>query len=88
MSSAIKELWNGEINPREQCGVGMKEIEQLIVLIERNEAQLASCLTKDLKEVFEKYISCMDEYSYLISEQAFCEGFCLAGKLWSEMIRD
>lgn len=86
MYSAIKELWSGEIDPREQCGVGVKEIEQLVVRIERNKTKLASCLAKELNDLFKTYTDCMDEYSYLISEQAFCDGFRLAGRLWSETI--
>lgn len=43
-------------------------------------------MLKKQKELFEKYNDCMNEYIAAISEQAFCDGFCVGTKITAEAL--
>jgi len=85
MMKTINRLWNGEIAPCDYCGRHDSEINNLIVLIERNGETLCSGLIRDQRCAFEKYKDCWEEYLQRMTESAFREGFCLAGNLLSEV---
>lgn len=55
-------------------------------LIERNRDALYEGLTAAQKETFQKYIDCSEEYLLRMLELAFCDGFCLGGKLVAETL--
>lgn len=80
----MKDLWNGNIAPCEHCGSHDPEIKGLMGLIERNREKLSSGLTEAQMETFQKYMDCSDEYLLRMLELAFCDGFCLGGKLVME----
>lgn len=86
MKSIFEALWNGNIAPYKTCGSGDPEVEELDKLIERNKASLDNALTNGQKELLENYISCQDEYSYLITVHAFRDGFSLACRLLTEAL--
>ncbi len=81
----INSLWNGEIAPCDCCGRSDGEINKLVVLIERNGEELCSALIHNQRCTFEKYKDCWEEYLKKMTESAFLEGFCLAGRLLSEI---
>ena len=81
MTDVIRQLWNGDLDPIRYLGLNNAEIKQLEVLIQRNEENLVKRLNKGGEEILEKYHDCMSEYTTLISEQAFCDGFCLGAKI-------
>lgn len=81
MKPILEKLWNGRIAPAESCGEYDPEIKELAVLIEQNRDCLEKALGEQQKAILEKYIGCCEEYSYLITARAFCEGFSLASKL-------
>ena len=83
----IQDLWNGNIAPCEHCGSHDAEANHLIGLMERNRESLCSGLTDLQKETFQKYIDCSEEYLLRMQELAFCDGFCVAGKLLTEALR-
>lgn len=85
MKPTIEQLWNGSIEPCDICGNDQKFTE-LACLMERNRNDLNEQLSKAQKETFEKYIDCAEEYQYLLTAQAFSEGFSLASKLWAEAL--
>ena len=85
MMQTINSLWNGEIAPCDYCGKSDSEINKLIVLIEKNGEELRSGLIHNQRSTFEKYKDCWEEYLQRMTESAFFEGFCLAGKLLSEV---
>lgn len=87
MKQTIQELWNGNIAPGENCGVGQFKIERIAVLMERNREALNQELGQQQKAIFEKYIDCSEEYLGLLSEQAFCDGFCLGSRLMAEVLQ-
>ena len=80
----IIDLWNGNIAPCEHCGSHDPVINKLLILIERNREQLSCGLTEAQMETFQKYMDCSDEYLLRMLELAFCDGFCLGGKLVME----
>lgn len=82
----ISELWNGRGALADNCGTQTTEMKQLINLLERNRESLFKNMTEQQKELFEKYIDCQEEYLFLLTESAFCRGFCYASKLWGEAV--
>ena len=43
-------------------------------------------LNDETKENLEKYVDCVNDYVLLISEQSFCDGFCLGSKISAEAL--
>lgn len=84
MKRNIDNLWHGNLSPAENCGVHHPEIERLALLIEKNRETLDRELVQQQNDAFQKYTDYYDEYTYLITAQAFSDGFCLACKLLSE----
>ena len=84
--SIIESLWSGNVPPCEQCGSNDPEIEELIALIERNKEKLHRELTPLQHKIFDSFVDCTNEYTYLIAQQAFHDGFCLACKLLAEAL--
>ena len=62
------------------------EIKQLENLIQRNLEELEGILDKTGRELFEKYRACVDEYMFIIREQAFGDGFCLGTRIMVEAL--
>ena len=88
MKRAIEDLWNGNISPAENCGVGDPEIENLVMLMERHQEQLNRELGLPQKDILGKYVDCTEEYVYLIFKSAFCDGFSLACKRMTEALSE
>lgn len=88
MKQTIHELWSGNIAPGVNCGVGIPEIENLAMLIERHRQTLDRELGQQQKTVFEKYADFVEEYMSLLSRRAFSDGFCLACKLMTEALSE
>jgi len=84
MKNTIKDLWYGNIDPMERCGVGDSEINELIRLMEKNSIRLSEGLSEKQAEIFQKYIDCSDEYAFSSATHAFIAGFSLACKLMAE----
>lgn len=82
----IIDLWNGNIAPCEHCGAHDSEVNHLVSLMERNRETLREGLTAAQIEMFQKYIDCSEEYLLRMLELAFCDGFCVGGKLVMEMV--
>ena len=86
MSQTMKDLWSGNIAPCEHCGAHDATVNELISLMERNRTQLGEGLTAAQMDLFQKYIECADEYLLHMLELAFCDGFCLGGRLIMETL--
>jgi len=86
MSQTIKDLWNGNIAPCEQCGSHDPKVNQLIGYVERHRENLSKGLAAEQMEIFQKYIDCSEEYLLYMLELAFCEGFSLGSKLAVEVL--
>ena len=88
MTQTITDLWNGNIAPCEHCGAHDMEANHLICLIERNREALSGSLTAAQMEVFQKYMDCSEEYLLRMMELAFSDGFCLGGRLATEVLAE
>lgn len=86
MSITIEKLYEGKLEPLKSIGKSNSEMRRIGNLIERNKSKLEEMFDNDEKEIFEKYVECMDEYMILVSEQAFCDGFCLGARILSEAV--
>lgn len=86
MSNTIVRLYRGQLEPKSVLGNGNGEMRRTEILIERNFYKLQEKLDENTKEILEKYNECMREYIVLISEQAFCDGFCLGTRLSAEAV--
>lgn len=86
MSNTIEQLYRGQIDPKSVLGNGNVEMRRTEMLIEKNFYKLKENLNEDTKVILEKYSQCIDEYIVLISEQAFCDGFCLGTRILSEAV--
>ena len=86
MKRTITALWNGNLAPCDRCGADDPELFHLIDLMERNRENLYEITDPQQQKIFEKYVVCADEYLELLTERAFCDGFCLAGKLLTETL--
>lgn len=84
MDSVIEQLWNGTIAPARNCGTCDPEMEDLLALLERNRRKLEAGLDQNQKAVWDNYLGCMEEYVYLISVDAFRDGFSLAARMMGE----
>jgi len=86
MEQILWELWNGNVAPGPNCGVGDPRIENITVLAERNRESLLKTLSAAQRELLEKYTDCMDEFCELMTMRAFSDGFCLSTKLLTEAL--
>lgn len=86
MTKTIADLWNGSLEPIRHSGKNNSEMRQIENLMIRNLEKLEDNLDEKSKEAFKKYTDCADEYLIITSEQAFCDGFCLATKIVTEAL--
>ena len=75
MKQTLEALWNGNIAPGATNGVNDPDMERLTVLMDRNREKLTQTLSAEQKAVFDSYADCADEFQYLSSVHAFCDGF-------------
>jgi len=88
MTMLFEQLWNGQIAPCKTCGNNDPEVQELAELLERNKLDLDHALSEEQKELLKRYISCYEEYQYLITVHAFRKGFSLASKLLAEALSE
>ena len=88
MKSIIKELWRGNIMPPEDGRQNSPEMAQLMGYISRHNDDLLKTLTKEQKEIFEKFHDCWSEYVSLSDEALFEYAFRLGAQLAMELARD
>lgn len=86
MTNTIAQLYRGQLEPKSVLGNGNVEMRRTELLIENNYKRLKENLNEDEKEILEKYKYCIDEYIVLITEQAFCDGFCTGMRILSEAV--
>ena len=82
----IAKLWNGELEPYIHIGEGSSELKGLEEQVRCSYEMLEKCLDGESKELLDGYRDSVDEYTALITEQAFCEGFCMGTRLTAEAL--
>ncbi len=81
MSKLLSELWNGNLSPISTCGMGNREMNHLVELMEKNSNLLQKTLTEEQNKTLAAYTDCQNEYQILLAETAFAQGFSLAVQL-------
>ena len=84
MSNIISNFWYGNIRPAEKSGLDNPEIKEIEKVLSENYHRLVKTFNEEQKLLFEKYIENTNENLCLVEEQAFCDGFCLGVKFFSE----
>lgn len=86
MTKTISQLWSGNLDPITRLGMNNIEIDKMEKLMSDNYDKLKDKLSDETKEILEKYFDCVNDYVLLISEQSFCDGFCLGTKISAEAL--
>lgn len=86
MKHSIEDLWNGNLSPADHCGSHNRELNELVSLLDRHHTALCRKISADDQVVLEKYVDCYEDYLLRMMEQAFCDGFSLAAKLFAEAL--
>lgn len=86
MTKTISQLWGGNVDPVRHLGENNLEIAKMEKLMSDNYDKLKSKLNDEQKEILEKYTECVSDYGLLISEQSFCDGFCLGSRISAEAL--
>ena len=86
MKKAIIDLWNGSDIPIERSGNG--DINIAAGKIEHCLQELEKTLGGEKYKFVEKLIALYEDYTSLVAEQAFCDGFKLAYRLSAEALLD
>lgn len=86
MTKTISQLWSGNLDPITRLGMNNIEIDKMEKLMSDNYDKLKDKLNDETKEFLEKYFDCVNDYVLLISEQSFCDGFCLGTKISAEAL--
>lgn len=86
MTRTISKLWRGAFEITGHSGVNKKELDELIELLEKQHNKLTINADENFKNEIEKFDLTHDEYTVLLCEQAFCDGFCLASKILTEAL--
>lgn len=81
MDNLLVDLWHGEVHPSERSGADDPEIKNLVRLIEENRIRLGKALDASGKERLCAFSDCYSEYTDLVAEHAFCDGFRLACRI-------
>lgn len=86
MTKTISQLWCGNLEPVMHLGANNIEIAKMEKLMSDNFSKLKTNINDEQKEILEKYLDCVNDYVLLISEQSFCDGFCLGTKISAEAL--
>ena len=81
MNNLLIDLWYGQIHPSGNSAAHDEEVKNLVRLIEKNQEQLDRVLDTDGKKRLDNYVHCYGEYTNIVAEHAFCDGFSLACRL-------
>ena len=85
-SSAIEDLWYGNVNPHEAILTDSKRYKHLLSLMARNRDELSEVLTDKQLETLEKYDEAMNEMHSLAEVEAFSYGFRIGVRLMIEAL--
>lgn len=86
MTKTISQLWGGNLDPVMHLGANNIEIAKMEKLMSDNFSKLKTKINDEQKAILEKYLDCVNDYVFLISEQSFCDGFCLGTKISAEAL--
>ena len=82
----LEDLWYGNINPHETFLIQNRQFKHLLSLMGKNRDKLSDTLTKQQKEILEKYDETVNEMHSLAEVEAFSCGFFIGVRLMTESI--
>ena len=82
--TVLEDLWYGNIDPHETILSDNRHFKHLLSLIGKNRDKLTDALTKQQKEMLEKYDDTVNEMHSLSELSAFQYGFSLGVRLVME----
>ena len=86
MVKILTKLWNGELDPLRHVDTGNPELGKIETLMVRNFETLETICDQQQLDRVHAYKDCVEEYSLLLAEEAFCDGFCLGAKIITEAL--
>lgn len=86
--SILEKLWCGEIKPTEYDTSPYKEYKELLSLINRNEENLRTTMTDEQKELFDKYMECVEDLHAPAECMLFQNSFKLGARTMAEVMMD
>ena len=72
--------------PQEQCIVHKHEIDELLMLTDKNLTKLSETLTEAQRELLQKYDDCIDEMRSITERELFIYAFKLGGRFMAEVL--
>ena len=86
MTNTIAQLWNGNLEPICYSGKNNREINESLRALNKALEKLEEKLKGNDLALFENYSKSANEMMMLLSEQAFCDGYCMGTKLTVEAL--
>lgn len=86
--SIVKELWDGNIKPRERNPFINPQFSELSKHISKNREKLAELLPDEGKDILNKLIIDYSEMNAIYESEGFASGFRLGAKLMLETMQD
>lgn len=76
----------GSLGRGQYFGVGNPQMKQQWHFMHDDLEKLEQTLSEEQRKLLEKYSATLDHYFVTVSEQAFCDGFCMGTKLAAEAL--
>ncbi len=87
MKGTLEDLWHGNMNPQEDSRNNTPEMKQLMEYMARHHDDLLKSMTKEQKDIFERFDDCWSEYASLAEEAIFVYAFRLGAQRMLEILR-
>lgn len=82
----LEEFWYGNIEPMEYGLFSNGEYKELLRLITKNEEKLQATFSNEQKELFSKYIDCVQEFQAISECLLFQNSFRLGARMMLEVM--
>ena len=86
MRSIIEELWYGNVSYGSECRKPTSEANELIGYITNHHEKLQKTLTKEQKEILERFDDCLTELTDINEREIFVYAFRLGMKIAIEVM--
>ncbi len=84
----LEEFWYGNIEPTDYDADASKEYKEALRLIARNEEKLRATMTDEQKELFSRYMDCVQEFQTMTGCLLFQNSFKLGARMMLEVMNE
>lgn len=84
----LEEIWYGNVELMEYGSFSNEEYKELLRLITKNEEKLQTTFSDEQKELFSKYIDCVQEFQTISECLLFQNSFRLGAKIMLEVMEE